>query len=43
MQNVGLGDVLFILLILGVIHGIMYLVSRQRKRSSLAAEPRKDE
>lgn len=43
MQNVGLGDVFFIILILGVIHGIMYLVSRQRKRSKPVAETSKDE
>jgi len=34
MQNVGLGDVIFILLILGVVHGIMYLVGLSRKRKS---------
>lgn len=34
MQNVGIGDVLFILLILGVIHGIMHLVTSARKRKS---------
>jgi len=34
MQNVGLGDILFILLILGVVHGIMHLVSSSRKRNS---------
>jgi hypothetical protein len=34
MQNVGLGDVIFIILILGVVHGIMYLVSSGRKRRS---------
>jgi len=33
MQNVGIGDVLFILLILGVVHGIMYWVTSLRKRS----------
>jgi hypothetical protein len=34
MTDIGLGDVLFIPLILGVIHGIMHWVShlRQRKR-----------
>ena len=34
MQNVGLGDVIFIILILGVVHGIMHLVSSSRKRNS---------
>jgi hypothetical protein len=34
MQNVGLGDVIFIILILGVVHGIMHLVSLSRKRNS---------
>lgn len=31
MQNIGLGDVFFILLILGVVHGIMALVAKARK------------
>ncbi len=34
MQNIGLGDVIFIILILGVIHGIMHLVSLARNRKS---------
>ena len=34
MQNVGIGDVIFIILILGVIHGIMYLIMSARKRKS---------
>lgn len=34
MQNVGVGDVIFIVLILGVIHGIMHLVTLARKRKS---------
>lgn len=34
MQNVGIGDVVFIILILGVIHGIMHLVATARKRNS---------
>ena len=34
MQNVDLGDVIFIILILGVVHGIMHLVSSSRKRNS---------
>lgn len=34
MQNVGMGDVVFIILILGVIHGIMHLVTWARKRKS---------
>ena len=34
MQNVSIGDVIFIILILGVIHGIMYLVTLSKKRKS---------
>jgi hypothetical protein len=34
MQNVGIGDVIFIILILGVIHGIMHLVTLARKSKS---------
>jgi len=34
MQNVGIADVIFIILILGVIHGIMYLVTLSKKRKS---------
>ena len=34
MQNVGIGDVIFIILVLGIIHGIMYLVTQSRKRKS---------
>jgi len=34
MQNIGIGDVVFIILVLGVIHGIMLLVNLARKRSS---------
>ena len=36
MQNVGLGDVIFIILVLGIIHGIMHLIARARKRKSQA-------
>jgi hypothetical protein len=36
MSNVGIGDVFFILLILGVVHGIMHLVDRSRQRKSAA-------
>jgi hypothetical protein len=32
MTDVGLGDVLFIIFILGVIHGIMHWVNRLRQR-----------
>ena len=35
MQNVGIGDVIFIILVLGIIHGIMHLVTAARKRKSL--------
>ncbi len=38
MQNVGVGDVIFIILVLGIIHGIMYLVTRARKRKSQAKD-----
>ena len=34
MQNVGIGDVIFIILVLGIIHGIMYFVTQARKRKS---------
>ena len=34
MQNVGLGDIIFIILILGVVHGIMHLVTSSRKRNT---------
>jgi hypothetical protein len=34
MQNVGFGDVLFVFLVLGLIHGIMHLVALARKRKS---------
>ncbi len=43
MQNVGLGDVFFILLIFGVIHGIMYLVGRSNKRTEKSGEAPKQE
>ena len=32
MQNVGIGDVVFIILILGVIHGILHLVKSLKKQ-----------
>jgi len=38
MQNIGLGDVVFILLILGVVHGIMHLIAWSRKRKSLSKD-----
>ncbi len=34
MQNIGFGDVVFIILVLGVIHGIMLLVGLAKKRKS---------
>ncbi len=34
MQNVGIGDVIFIILVLGLIHGIMHFVALARKRKS---------
>ena len=39
MQNVGIGDVVFIILILGVIHGIMPLISYFRKRKARSDAP----
>ncbi len=39
MQNVGIGDVVFIILILGVIHGIMHWITCLRKRSSKSENP----
>jgi hypothetical protein len=38
MQNIEIGDVIFILLVLGVIHGIMRLVAMLRNR-----KPQSDE
>ena len=38
MQNVGIGDVIFIILILGVIHGIMHLVTLARRRKALSED-----
>lgn len=38
MQDINFGDVLFIVLILGVIHGIMSLVTYLRKRDSREEE-----
>lgn len=38
MENVGIGDVIFIILILGVIHGIMQLISMARKRKNQRRE-----
>lgn len=32
MQNFGLGDVIFIILVLGLIHGVMHLVALARRR-----------
>lgn len=34
MQNVGIGDVIFIFLVLGLIHGVMYLIGQARKKKS---------
>lgn len=38
MQSVALGDVIFIILVLGVIHGIMHLVALARKRKSRSGD-----
>ena len=38
MHNVSMADVLFIILILGVVHGIMYWISCLRKNKSAAEE-----
>lgn len=42
MQNVGIGDVIFIILILGVIHGIMHLVASARRRAAQSDEKQED-
>jgi len=34
MQNVGIGDVIAIIIAFGIIHGIMYFIARSRKRKS---------
>ena len=34
MHDVGFGDVVFIILILGVVHGIMSLITKMRKRNA---------
>ena len=39
MQDIGIGDVLFILLILGVIHGIMTWVGRGRREANKGKSP----
>jgi hypothetical protein len=36
MQDVGVGDVIAILIAFGIIHGIMYFVGRSKKRKSQA-------
>ena len=36
MQDVGIGDVIAILIAFSIIHGIMYFVARSRKRKSQA-------
>ena len=36
MENVGIGDVVFIIFILGVIHGIMQLITTLRNRKKAA-------
>ena len=38
MENVGIGDVIFIIFILGVIHGIMHLITSCRKRKKAASD-----
>ena len=43
MHDVGMADVLFILLILGVVHGIMHWISRLRNSRNKAGEPSRDE
>ncbi len=39
MHDIGIGDVLFVILVLGVIHGIMHLVSYLRRRKTSSEEP----
>jgi hypothetical protein len=36
MKNVGIGDVIAIIIAFSIIHGIMYFVSRSRKSKSQA-------
>ncbi|GEM_PF-1813199 len=36
MQNIGIGDVIAIIIAFSVIHGIMYFVGRSQKRKSQA-------
>lgn len=43
MQNVGIGDVVFIFLVLGAIHGIMHLVSSARKKKSEESKDLKEQ
>ena len=38
MPDIGVGDIIFIILILGVIHGIMQLVTYLRRRDTPPAE-----
>ena len=38
MQNVGIGDVIAIIITLGIIHGIMYFVARSRKSEPQAED-----
>ena len=38
MQNVGIGDVISIIIALGIIHGIMYFVARSRKSNPQAED-----
>lgn len=42
MSNVGLGDLFFIVLVLGAIHGILYSIQRLRARKS-SKEPTSDD
>ena len=43
MHDIGIGDVIFILLVLGLIHGVMYWVASlkraDKKKSSDSADP----
>jgi hypothetical protein len=38
MQNVDIGDVISIIIALGIIHGIMYFVARSRKSNPQAGD-----
>ncbi|MGK2905243.1 MAG: hypothetical protein ACSLFH_02700 [Desulfuromonadales bacterium] len=38
MQHVAIGDVIFVILVLGIIHGIMYFATLARRRKTKIAD-----